>query len=71
MEEHKFKIAYDVILHRPGCVLLQAVLGDREVAHLFPTETWLLAPTKDLKVYEVTKVQLQQLVTLTKQKAVL
>lgn len=71
MLEPKFKIAYDAKLHRPGCILLQAVMADKEVANLFPTETWLLAPTKDLRVYEVTKVQLQQLVTLTKQKAVL
>lgn len=47
-------IAYDVKLRRPGCALLQAALGcDPALASAFPTDTWLLAPTDDLKVYPI------------------
>lgn len=61
------RIAYDVKLKRPGCVLLQAALGGD--AHLvgrkFTHETWLLHPTDDLHVYEVTDDQLEKLVKIT------
>ena len=57
------KIAFDVELMRPGCVILQAALGgDRFLAHRFPTESWLLAPTPNLKVYEVTEEQVPLLI---------
>ena len=39
----------DLKLRRPACVLLQAVMGgDIRVAHMFPAEHWLLAPTPDM-----------------------
>lgn len=60
------QIAYDVKLHRPGCVLLQAAYGcDGQVAHSFDPESWLLAPTPDLKVYPLTPEILEQLVRIT------
>lgn len=63
------KIAYDTKLYKPGCVLLQAMKGcDPKIAHEFETKYWLLAPTPDLKVYDVTDEQLSKLVTMTEQR---
>lgn len=60
------KIAYDTKLMRPACVLLSAVCGvDSEAAYWFDSKHWLLAPTPDLKVYEVTEAELRTLVILT------
>ncbi len=57
------KIAFDIRLMRPGCVLLQAALGgDCDTAHAFKTKDWLLAPTPDMRLYAVTKAELQALV---------
>jgi len=57
------KIAFDVKLMRPGCVLLQGSLGCNPlIAHEFSTKDWLLAPTPDLGVYDVTPEQLKILV---------
>lgn len=53
------KIAFDIEQMKPGCVLLQAALGcQSSIAHRFPVESWLLAPTPGLKVYEITDEQL-------------
>ena len=61
------KIAYDCDLKRPACVLLQAAMGgSSEAAKLFPTESWLLAPTEGLRVYPVTPKQLNTLIQMTK-----
>ncbi len=66
------KIVYDTELMRPGCVLLQATFGcNPDLAHRFKTEHWLLAPTDNLKVYPVTESQLDQLVEMTEDRAVL
>jgi hypothetical protein len=60
------KIAYDCTLKQPGCVLLQAAMGaDVALAHRFNPDHWLLAPTPDLKVYEVTDQQMEQLLVIT------
>ena len=60
------KIAYDIKLLRPGCTLLQAAMGgDPLIAHEFDTEDWLLAPTEDMRMYEITKEQLKILVKKT------
>ena len=59
------KIAFDTEEMKPGCVLLQATMGcDSAMAHLFSTAHWLLAPTPNLKVYEVNDSQLDQLVEM-------
>lgn len=57
------KIAYDAVLKKPGCVLIQAVMGGDipDFAALFPSESWLLAPTPDMKLYTVTEKQLTYL----------
>ena len=65
------KIAFDIKLMKPGCVLLQAAFGcDRgsDFGRLFPAQTWLVAPTPDLKVYEVTTEQLEQLSQMVQEK---
>lgn len=57
------RIAFDITLMRPGCVLLQAAMGaDPEAAKRFPADTWLIAPTPDLVVRNITDSQLDQLV---------
>ena len=60
------KIAYDTKLMRPACVILAAAKGaDVEPAHWFDSRHWLLEPTPDLKVYEVTDSELRRLVIMT------
>lgn len=64
----QFRIAYDTALKRPGCVLIQAVLGGIDgwaFTSRFPVETWLLAPTPDMHVYAVTEAQLDRLAEIT------
>ena len=52
---------------RPACVLVAAGMGaDSKLAHSFDCDTWLLSPTDDLAVYEITDDQLQQLIQKTK-----
>lgn len=64
------KIAYDTVLKRPGCVLLQASMGgDTHLAQLFETKYWLVFPTDNLQVYEVTEEQLEKLVRITERHA--
>lgn len=56
---------------RPGCVLLQATFGcEGRMADHFDTKHWLLAPTDNLKVYDVTEDQLKQLVKMTEKEPV-
>ena len=63
------KIAFDVKEVKPGCALLQAALGcGTSIAHRFPPETWLLALTPALRIYEVTEAQLAKLVVLVEEK---
>lgn len=63
------KIAYDITQMRPGCVLIQAHMGcDSAVSHEFPTESWLLSPTPEMKVYPLTSREwLEILVKMTKE----
>ena len=61
------RIAYDPVLRRPGCVLLQAVFRvPHEVANRFPPSTWLTHPTPDMRVYSLSGDQLERLVEITK-----
>lgn len=55
------RIAYDVELQRPGCVLIQATLGCDADVSMFPAGSWLVHLTDGLKVYEVTEAQLETL----------
>lgn len=59
------RLAYDLTLKKVGCVLLQAVYGgDSRIAHRIGNEHWLFAPTADLRVYELTDDQVEQLVKM-------
>lgn len=60
------KIAYDIKLMRPGCVLVQVGLNaDREAAMAFDTRDWLTTITPDMKVYPINEDQLVQLIQMT------
>lgn len=62
------KVAFDVTLMRPACVVLQAGLGaEPSVAHAFDSRDWLVSITPNMKVYEVTPEQLTQLVDRVKE----
>lgn len=64
LSDGRVRILYDAKLTRPGCVLLAALAGtERAVLHRM--DNWLLAPTPDMKVYEVTAAELEALVTIT------
>ena len=61
-------IAYDLTQRRPGCVMVQAGLGGNSqlVDRHFPAETWLLAPTNDMKLYPIEdEARLKQVIEVT------
>jgi hypothetical protein len=63
------KVAYDVSLMRPACVLVAAAMGaDPAAANEFDTVHWLLAPTPGMCVYDTTPDQLSKLVRMTAEK---
>jgi hypothetical protein len=67
-EVRRRPIAYDVVLHRPGCALLQAALGcggEGNLSNRFPSELWLLAPTPNLRVYLISDEDLEKLVQIS------
>ncbi len=49
------KIVFSPAKRRPGCVILQAVMGgdvpSETFYRLFPVETWLVSSTDDMKAY--------------------
>jgi hypothetical protein len=46
-------------------VLIQAAMGcSSRLAHAFPAETWLVYPTPDMAVYNVTKEQMPRLIEM-------
>ena len=56
------KLAFDMTLMRPACVLIAAALGaNSEASSKLDAKLWLLSPTPDMKVYEITQDQLKQL----------
>ncbi len=61
-------IVFDTVLLRPGCVLLQAALGGTTPSSkffaLFPSETWLVSITPNMRCYRVTEPQLLRLQAL-------
>jgi hypothetical protein len=59
------KIVFDTKLRRPACVLLQAAYGaEPHIAENFDPETWLLAPTPDMAMFDVNPNQLKQLIIM-------
>ena len=67
--DHFDRIVFDAKLMRPACVLLQVAYGGiSQVAHLFPTESWLIAPTDDLHVYPLRPGELVKLIAMVKKR---
>ena len=56
------RILFDRTLKRPGCVMLQVACGcGLQAALMFDSEDWLLTPTPDMRVYEVTEDEVVEL----------
>lgn len=68
LDDGPHTILFDPKVMKPGCPLLQAAAGNPRIASCFDTEVWLLAPTPDMRVYEVTKAQLTRLVAIVHEK---
>jgi hypothetical protein len=63
----RMKIAYDIKLMKPGCALIQSVMGgSSRVKDEFSADTWLLFQTPDMHLYEVSEKQLTQLIKMTR-----
>lgn len=61
------RIAFDPELRRPACPILQAAHGcDPHMAHPFPCEAWLVAPTPGMAVFDATDEQLESLVAMAR-----
>lgn len=59
-------IAYDCTLRRPGCAIVQGIMGGTVSGRALDTiGYWLTAPTPDMMVYTVTSPQLRKLVEIT------
>lgn len=57
-------IAFDIKEMKPGCAIIQGMLGcDPLMASQFHSKHWLINLTPNMKVYEITKPQLDYLVT--------
>ena len=57
------KFVYDMKLRQPACVLLQVAMGgDPRLANRLPAECWLIAPTPDMKLYEIDETQFAEVV---------
>ena len=69
-EERKIVIVFDQKQWKPACVLLQACLGgDSHVTgRLFDATSWLLAPTEDMKRYELTLSEWQKVAKTVNEK---
>jgi len=67
------RIVYDMKLFRPACVLLQAAMGgDHNVVSAnFDARYWLVNPTNDMKLYELSEEELKQAVEITEKLAIL
>jgi hypothetical protein len=61
-------IAFDLEKMRPGCILIQVTMGATCTAELLAvlglTDIWLLAPTKNMRVYKTTFDELKRVAKL-------
>jgi hypothetical protein len=56
-------IVFDLVKRQPACVLLQVAYGGSPgIAQMFPVEAWLLAPTPDMRAYEIPEDELERVV---------
>ena len=59
------RLAFDFKRMKVGCPLLQAAYGGcSRISQMFPIETWLLTPTKELQVFEISEEQLETLLKI-------
>ena len=62
----KIIVVYDAELMRPGCALLQSLMGGTPgIANSFNSDHWLIEPTEHLKPYRMTPDQLLNLIERT------
>lgn len=65
--DSKIRMVYDFDLKRPGCVLMQAVMGgdSSAVSELFDSSSWLLSPTPGMRLIAGTKEEWKKAVKIT------
>lgn len=61
---------YDTSLGQVGCVIIQALGGDRRVAQMFDTPDWFLTPTPGMKRFTATQAFWQGLANLTREERI-
>jgi hypothetical protein len=62
-DDKEYRLAFDLKLKRPGCVLVAAALGgNTTILRRFDTSSLLLSPTKDMRVYRIKGYQLKQVI---------
>lgn len=62
-------LAFDFTLGKPGCAIIQAAMGadyDHDFGVDFPSDTWLIEPTPNMGIYEVTDDQYTYLSLISK-----
>lgn len=63
-------LAYDCVLKRPACILVQALMGcsitAEELGRNFEPLTWLVNQTPDMRVYETSDEQLARVAEITR-----
>lgn len=60
--EGPFTIMFDTKEMKPGCAIIQALGGSPGIANEFDTSVWITAPTPNMRLYEITKKQLETLI---------
>lgn len=60
------RILFDIKQMKVGCPLLQIAFGGSAgICRDFPSETWFISPTEDMKLYGVTDRELSILLHMT------
>jgi hypothetical protein len=63
--KQKRRLCFDMKLMRPASVVLSVAMDAApHLANKFPSELWLLAPTPNLKIYEIYEDKLKNLIVL-------
>lgn len=67
--QQKKRIVYDPVLKRPGCILLQVLMGGTVgTEDIFMMGDWLVDPTPNMRVFEVTEAELELLKKVSRKK---
>jgi hypothetical protein len=63
--KQKRRLCFDMKLMRPASVVLSVAMDAApHLANKFPSELWQLAPTPNLKIYEIYEDKLKNLIVL-------